>query len=866
MGLVVVYKKSIMKTTLVYLSILFAIFIVIPISCIYILSSKNPSVQDVYVSPKEVKQAVKTYRYIKSELFDTMHEIDLNLPEDDLLVLLKTTSKATPWLSFDFSMDSNALMFLGTLDIKKLFPSRYINASCLIIPNSYNSIDSCTVGDMTLSGSFVKSLISIAINSFFDDSINDVFLQVIRNVDIESQSVNIFATKGIDFKEQSKSGLQAMISTAKIFRSSSTYTLEPDVIDEYLSYMLSDKLLFSKREISLSEVFSSAFSYASQRSEYSDPTVENEYVIWSVAIAFANPRFSELLKIDTAELSHLSRDLYLKNVVINSRRDLALHFLYSAILERVGNEAFSNNIGEIKELLDANKGGSGFDATDLVADLSGAKFSNFISSNKNNALRSQRILTSNSSESVFFPNIADYPSTIKSDDFEDVAGESKDEMLSNLLTDLQKDVQRLSLYQVDSSKENVNVNVVKSANVQQIPWANQGVWLSADTHTHTKHSDGSHTIKEVAEKALEYGCDVIAITDHADGNLSAGTLEYFKEIDDINHQFPYLSVISGLEWNLSPYKGREHATLLFPDSESTVLTASKFKRMFDDYKNSIDPLSSVTKGLTWLDKEFSSYSTLPVVFYNHPSRKSTSREEIRKNLDSWSQDNQIFVGFSGAPGHQRMPVDRVGSYTYDFKTADRWDPVVSEIGGTWDTLLADGIILWGARSPSDFHSNRGDYWPCQFAETKIYARDNSINSVLEALRLGSFFGSHGKIVKELKFEVQLANQERPVIMGEAVSVKEGSPLHVNLEISLNDRNWKGKTAKLEQVELVVISNGKVTNHIYDTEAYRQGSEITISVSDLTATNDMVIRWRGRSMQEINGDYMFYTNPIMLRTF
>ncbi len=857
-----IIKRSIIKTTLVYLSVLFVIFVIISISSIYIISSKNADVQDGYVSPIEVKQAVKTYKYIKSELFDTMYEIDLQLEEEEILVLFKTTSKATPWLDFDFRMDNNVLMLAGTLDINRLFDSRYVNASCLIIPDQYNSIDSCKVGNLTLSGSFVKSIVSIALNAFFDSSINDVFLQVIRNVNIESKNVHISAVKDSDFKEQSKSGLQAMISTVKAFRTSSAYTLEPEVIDEYLFYMLSDKNVFSKREISLSEVFTSAFSYASQRSQYSDPAVENEYAIWSVAIAFANPRFSELLKIDSASLKYLSRDLYTKNVVINSRRDLALHFLYSSILERVGNETFSNNIGEIKELLDANRGGSGFDATDLVADLSGAKFSNFISSNKHNALRTQSLLTSNSSERVFFPDIADYPSTIKSDDFEGVTGESKDEMLSNLIADLQNDVQRLSLYQGDSVKK--YENVAKSSGLQQIPWANQGVWLTADTHTHTKHSDGNHTIKEVAQKAQEYGCNVIAITDHTDGNLSAGTLDYFKEIDDTNRQFPNLSIISGLEWNLPPYKGREHATLLFPDGESTILTASKFKSMFDDYKNSIDPMMSVAKSLTWLENEFSSYSTLPVVLYNHPSRKSISREEIRKNFNSWSQGNQIFVGFSGAPGHQRMPVDRVGSYTYDFKTTDRWDPAVSEVGGTWDTLLAEGAILWGARAPSDFHSSRGDYWPCQFAETKIYAQDNSINNVIEALRRGSFFGSHGKVVKDLKFELELPNRDRPVIMGEAVTAEEGSRLVINLDLSLNDRNWKGKPATLEQIELVVISNGKVTNHIYDTGSYRRGNHIAISVSDLTVAGDTVIRWRGRSIQEINGDYMFYTNPIMIR--
>ncbi len=857
-------NKSIIRKLVLFFSLLAIVLVVSPILLIYILSSQRSHVQDIYVSPEEVKEAVNTYKYIKSEIFDTRYKIDLKLSENDILVLFKTTSKATPWFNFDFAMNDNLLILSGTMDINRLFTSRYINASCIIIPDKYNSIDSCSVGGLTVPGSVMKWLVSFGINVFFDRSINEVYLQLLRNVTIQTGNVHITASKDLDFKEQSKSGLQAMISTAKTFRDSSSYTLDSQVIYDYIYYIVTDLRVVDGKDISLSRVFSSAFRYAAERSRDSDPTKENEYAIWSVAIAFANPRFSELLKIETDYFKDLSHDFHSKNVVLNSRRDLALHFLYSAILERVGNEAFSNNIGEIKELLDANKGGSGFDISDLAADLSGARFSNFISSGNENALKSQRLLVSNGSEKMFFPNIASYPSAIKAEDFDDFTGDSKNEVLSDLITKLQIDVRTLSLYQADATKEKAYLIDEVTDRVQRIPWANQGVWLSTDTHIHTKHSDGGHTIKEIADKAQEFGCDIIAITDHADGNLSAGSLEYFYEIEEVNRLYPNLSIISGLEWNLSPYKGREHATILFPEGKSTASKASKFRNMFDDYKNSINPLATVSDGLMWLENEFLSYPALPVVFYNHPSRKTDSREEIRTNLVEWSKDNRVFAGFSGAPGHQRMPAEKIGSYTQNFMTSDRWDPVVSEVGGTWDTVLAAGTTLWGARAPSDFHGANGDYWPCQFSETKVYARDNSINGVLEALRRGSFFGSHGKIVNNLTFEVLLPEHDWPVIMGEMVTASEGSELTINLDIVLNERNWKGKSVNLEQVELIVISDGKVTNHIFDTDAYRTGDRISISVANLTVSGDTVIRWRGRSMQAINGDYMFYTNPIVVR--
>ncbi len=62
------------------------------------------------------------------------------------------------------------------------------------------------------------------------------------------------------------------------------------------------------------------------------------------------------------------------------------------------------------------------------------------------------------------------------------------------------------------------------------PWATSGVWLRADTHTHTSFSDGQPTVDQMADRAVANGCDVLAITDHTDGNLRAATPEYHAAI------------------------------------------------------------------------------------------------------------------------------------------------------------------------------------------------------------------------------------------------------------------------------------------------------------------------------------------------
>ncbi|UUM32274.1 PHP domain-containing protein [Vibrio japonicus] len=828
---------------------------------IYLSISRVPLVDKVYIQPKDIKEAVEKYHYVSKSLFETEGSIEVELSSDDLQSILKAASHLVPRLNVESEVSNYGAVVFGTFDVSYVFDSMYINFSCLFIPNQNSSLDSCKVGRITLPGSLVEFIANFAINTVFDESVSDVFEQSIRSFEIKRDTVYISAVKEDSLKNDIKSGLSRLSSFVKSFRVDYSNALDSEVINSYLRYIKHAESLNTRKELSLSDVFNVAFQHAKERSTQSNAMKENEYALVSVAIAFANQRFAEVYGVNTVSVEESLASLPRHTISLNGRNDLALHFLYSAIIERVGNEALSNKIGELKELFDANKGGSGFDVSDLAADIAGAKFSKFISSSQENAIHSQDLLTTSDFEDTFFPNVNRYSRSIKWDDFEKYIGTTQSEQYSATIDQLQQEVLTLALYQ--PRRAEVEGAPLTLGVVDAIPWVSEGTWLSVDTHIHTKHSDGGFTITAIAEKALEFGCDAIAITDHADGNLTAGTLSYFREIEAIDRIYPELSIISGLEWNLPPYEGREHATILFPQEESSAVLASQFREQFDDYKNASSPFVSVLDGLKWLETSFKPYPVLPAVFYNHPSRKASNLREIRRNAIDW-QKNHVFLGFSGAPGHQRMPAERIGAYKTKLKTVDRWDPIVAEVGGVWDTLLGKGVALWGARAPSDFHGPNGDYWPCQFSETKVYARDNSINSIIEALHKGAFFGSHGKVVRDIEFTVNNHFLSRPAVMGETITTLKGTDLEISIEISLNGINWKGAPASLDEVELIVISGDGVMSKIYNAKDHTNEPVVTIVVSDIKASGDMAIRWRGRSIQKGNRDYMFYTNPIFIK--
>ena len=167
--------------------------------------------------------------------------------------------------------------------------------------------------------------------------------------------------------------------------------------------------------------------------------------------------------------------------------------------------------------------------------------------------------------------------------------------------------------------------------------------------------------------------------------------------------------MGGMEWNLPPWGGDEHATVFVPVSKERRLT--EFKASFDDYGRDKHEAALAVAGLQWLAAQATDGATKPVVTYEHPSRKDAKSMENVDDMRAWRKVNDVVIGFSGAPGHQGKPP--IGGYNYNEKPIDRWDPVAARPGDAWDTLLNGGLDIWGAYAPSDFHTadqnDLGDY-------------------------------------------------------------------------------------------------------------------------------------------------------------
>ncbi|MCU1381408.1 MAG: hypothetical protein JWL71_105 [Acidobacteria bacterium] len=396
--------------------------------------------------------------------------------------------------------------------------------------------------------------------------------------------------------------------------------------------------------------------------------------------------------------------------------------------------------------------------------------------------------------------------------------------------------------------------------VREVPWTGKGTWLKVDTHTHTRFSDGGRTVEEVVQHAAKFGCDAIAVTDHLDRNLTGATPEYFDAVDKARAIYPNTIIFGGAEWNIPPWNGEEHATVLVAPGAERKLEV--FKREFDDQNRSKHEASLAAAGLEWLAANAVVDSILPVVTYEHPSRADGHSIENVPDMVGWRAVNDLVMTLAGAPGHQGTKP--IGSYRYKETPMNRWDPAAARVGDAWDTLLGQGLDVWAAYAPSDFHTERlsdlADYWPGEFSETWVYAPERSAAGVMRALRAGSFFADHGRIVREVELRVNADGLPRAAAAGETIALPVDAAIVAQLTFVVPPTAWRTGPNHIDAVELIGIdaSGAKI---VAEGPPDTTGAALTFKTR--VPAGGLVLRGRGFRILETGTRLAFYTNPVRI---
>ncbi len=104
-----------------------------------------------------------------------------------------------------------------------------------------------------------------------------------------------------------------------------------------------------------------------------DPHEEMRAALYALALYCGDPDFGDQIGV-TMKAAMQGRGNGCAGTTLGGRDDLKRHFVISAGLEAATASGAAFGMGELKELLDSNDGGSGFSFRDMVADAAGVRF------------------------------------------------------------------------------------------------------------------------------------------------------------------------------------------------------------------------------------------------------------------------------------------------------------------------------------------------------------------------------------------------------------------------------------------------------------------------------------------------------------
>lgn len=359
---------------------------------------------------------------------------EFTVSNDELTTALKVASYSVPNIDIESRLTSLGLTLVATIKLEKSGFKRYVNVIC-ILTNGYEGadIDTCKIGSVTLPGDYLKPLIKYGLNKFVGKNSYDLWQHFITNLSFER---NKLVVKNLD-ANMIKPAIQASFNEAQSLVSG-TSNLDKTLVSSYIEF-LAVQTFNSK---SLMEPIRSVFTQVSDKTLNSPADIRNRHVhaaIWALVIRYGNPKFGRLIGIP----GKIERGMA---ATLRDREDLALHFLYSAFLQLNSGAQTAFSIGEIKELIDSNAGGTGFSFADIVADKAGLTFAEYLTDPTNDTKYASLKLSQAYSENVFMLNINQRPEGISAEEFNGSYKSIQSQKYKEVIEEIGQAIKQLELY------------------------------------------------------------------------------------------------------------------------------------------------------------------------------------------------------------------------------------------------------------------------------------------------------------------------------------------------------------------------------------------------------------------------------------
>nr|WP_136250498.1 hypothetical protein [Ningiella ruwaisensis] len=251
------------------------------------------------------------------------------------------------------------------------------------------------LGDISIPGNLGLYLSEIVANAYTNSDVATRAIDWVQAIEIEAQQVTLLLNPAETLFQSLKT-----IDTGQISAQERELLNQISYYINFLSRLPGDEQRATPNP-SLAYFLNEIMKEALRRDTLR-PEVENEAALLALAVYTGNYRFARLIGDINIPITNMPTAP--KAPTLAGRKDLSLHFVYSAAIKLLSEQGFSIAVGEFKELMDRGEGGSGYSFTDLAADLAGAHFAK-LAVDPEHAQNIQTLIAHSDDEFLFFPSL-----------------------------------------------------------------------------------------------------------------------------------------------------------------------------------------------------------------------------------------------------------------------------------------------------------------------------------------------------------------------------------------------------------------------------------------------------------------------------
>jgi uncharacterized protein YfiM (DUF2279 family) len=402
------------------------LFVVFPLgvaTLAWMALSERPAVSErLELSHQDIARAKRILRQNDPRYLRAGSRRQVRIGQQDLELAIHYLARTFGQIHTQIQLTEQHAVLIASRQLAAIPKRSYLNVRIeLDETDGELQLRSLRVGDLSVPSWLARELLKIAIDKFASERQAQLLRATIQDLRLSPGEVQLSYVWNPALLDE----LGALV--------------RPDEQAALRAYQSELVRISQSRPGRLTDILTSLFQVARQRSKTADPITENRAALTALAAWAAGRRLPLLNSQAQARPSRFAARL-------GGRSDLAQHYLISAALAAAGDTRLANAVGLHKEIADT-EGRSGFSFSDLAADLAGSRLGQLATASTDSAIEIQVRLAAAPSERNLLPEVTDLPDNLSQSEFGRRYQSTESDVYKTLVKDIERRIDLCTLYQ-----------------------------------------------------------------------------------------------------------------------------------------------------------------------------------------------------------------------------------------------------------------------------------------------------------------------------------------------------------------------------------------------------------------------------------